>query len=284
MTRRSSIWIFVLTGGLALLGCSGGDGGSDDAPVLDPEPAGAPTAIAGGRLTCLGDNEPMPPTSTNLTLPGWIRTVSDPDNSGGVQPGTFVEVFDPTGLSLGGGYSNNHDGRVAVTIPIAETGYEGEAVVTPMPSADGEYLEQHFFASHPITDTTLAAWIWLFTTDERDTMATDAGVEIEAGKGLLMGSVHDCDAFGIDNAVIRWGERTDGVLYVDGFALAPDRTFTGASGRFVVPNVPPGALTVEAYGRLEPDGPLVLLSTADIEVAADVVTAIALEPRMGVDR
>lgn len=285
MASRTLLSVVLLASSLVLGGCGDDDGsGGGEAPILDPPPAGAPDALAGGRLGCLGDNAPAPPTSTNLTLPGWVRTVADPDNSGEVQPSAFVEAFDPTGLSLGSGYSNNHDGRVAVTVPISDVGFEGEVVIEPMASFEGEYIEQHFFTSRPYTDTAVAAWVWLFTVEERDTMATDAGVTIEAGTGILSGAVHDCDVFGVDNAVIRWGERTDGVLYVEDFSPATGRTFTDTSGRFLVPNVPPGPITVEAYGRLEDGGPLVLLSAADVEVYADLVTAVDLQPRVGLER
>ena len=45
---------------VALAGC-GPEEPPIEVPILTPEPAGAPTALAQGRLTCLGNNEaPVP--------------------------------------------------------------------------------------------------------------------------------------------------------------------------------------------------------------------------------
>jgi len=74
------------------------------------------------------------------------------------------------------------------------------------------------------------------------------------------------------------GGSNEGVVYVEGFDLAPERSFTTDTGRFVVPNVPPGPVQVEAYGRLEDGGPLVLLSRIEATVEAGRITAVDLQP------
>jgi len=264
----------------ALTACGDDDMMTPDVEVLDPEPAGAPSDSADGRLTCLGSNTPTPPAGTNLTLPGWVRAFSDPTNSGGVQPAAQAEAFDPTGLSLGTAFSDTGNGRVAINVPIRSAGFDGTVTV----SAAG-FVTTTLASSHAYTtNNSVAGWVWFATPDEQTAQATAAGVTLEAGKGVVVGAVHDCDVFGVANAVIRYGTRTDGVVYYEGFDPASGRTFTDVSGRFAIPNVDPGPLTVQAFGRLMPGEPLLLLGRADVTVSADAITAVDLQPRAGAER
>lgn len=264
---------------LLLVAACGDDDGGPAAPVLTPEPAGAPTAIAEGRLSCLGRNAPPDPEGSNLTLPGWIRAWADPTNSGMMQPEARVEAFTSGGVSLGESFSDTRTGRLALNVPIPPTGFEGTVVA----EADG-FVTTRFFSSRAVTNTDVAGWAWMVTPAERDSIATDAGVSQAAGSGIVVGAIHDCDVFGVANAVIRFGGSTSGVVFFSDFAPAPERTFSDVSGRFAIANVPPGPLTVEAFGRTEAGGPLVLLSRADIDVQADVITSVDLQPRVGAER
>lgn len=283
---------------LLLLGCPSGDDDddADQGPVLDPEPAGAPDDVADGldeqgqtTLGCLGDNAPEAPSASHVTLPGWIMSWADPSNHAETPPDAAAEVYDEAGSWLASSASDMVSGRIAITVPVREIGFIGTVMVRPIDAADG-YLQQRFVSSRPVTDTDQAGWTWLVTREEIDAMAAQAGVEIDPAKGIVAGAVHDCDGFGVANAVIRHAASTEGVFHFDeggdpiAFALAPGRTFTTETGRFAIPNVEPGTVTVEAFGRAEPDGPLVLLSTADVVITADVVTAVALQPRVGLLR
>lgn len=262
--------------------CGPGDDEPDagSAPILDPEPAGAPTDLANApptRLSCLGHNAPVAPQAATLTLPGWVRALKDPQMA--AQPAAHVEAFDESGMAVGSAFSDTGSGRVAVTVPILGKGFVGTVKAT----ADG-YVDQTFASSRPVTTTEAAGWAWMATQEELTALATDAGKTLDPAKGIVTGAVHDCVIFGVANAVVRVGGATDGVSYFDGFALAPMRTFTAKSGRFAVANVTPGPVTVEAFGRITAGGPLVLLSRADVKVEAGAVTAVDLEPRIGNDR
>jgi len=268
-----------------LVGCGDDDDDDDSGPVpiLTPEPAGAPDDIANGldpegrsTLGCLGRNTPDPPSGSSLTLPGWVRTLADPENDGEVQPAAGAQAFDEDGTLVGAAFSDIGSGRIAVTVPIRPIGFIGSVSV----HADG-YVDQRFVSSRAITGTAAAGWTWLVTQEELETLASEAAVELEAGTGTLVGSVHDCDVFGVANAVIRVDGSTDGVFFFDAFALAPERTYTAESGRFAVPNVSPGTVTVEAFGRTREGGPLELLSLAEVAITADRITAVDLEPRVG---
>ena len=251
----------------------------EEVPVLTPEPAGAPSALAQGRLTCLGNNEAPIPAGSNLTLPGWVRTFADRTNTSGVQPSARADVINPEGVSLGVAFSDSANGRVAVTVPIPMTGFTGHVLVT----SDG-FQDVNLYSSRPYATTGYAAWVFLLTQAELDTAATEAAETLDPSLGVLVGSVHDCDIFGIENAVVRVANDTAAVVYFDDFALAPERTFTDASGRFAVANVEPGSVTVEAFGRIEEGGPLLLLSRADITVVGGAMTAVDLQPRVGATR
>lgn len=247
-------------------------------PVLDPEPAGAPTDPADGRFVCLGDNAPRPATPGDLLLAGYVRTLADPTNASGAQPEAEVEAFDASG-SLGSSMSATMDGRVVLTVPTDEAGFAGHVRVT----APG-LVPTSLYSSRAYTGSVVNGWVWLPTPEEADAQAASVGETLAAGQGTLVGTVHDCDVFGVANAVIRYAGRTDGVVYYEGFAPDTSLSYTGASGRFAVANVPPGEVTVEAFGRLEPGGPLTLLSRAEVTVTADEVTSVDLEPRVGVER
>lgn len=251
----------------------------EEVPVLTPEPMGSPAVLAGGRLTCLGNNAAPTPGGPNLTLPGWVRTFADRANAGALQPSAQVDVVSPEGVSLGVAFSDSADGRVAVTVPIPMTGFTGHVLIT-----SAGFQDTNLWSSRPYATTGYAAWVWLFTPEEMDTLATEAGETLDASSSALIGAVHDCDVFGIANAVVRVGNDTGSVFYFDDFALAPDRTFTDVSGRFAIANVEPGPVTVEAFGRLEEGGPLLLLSRADVTAVAGTITAVDLQPRVAVTR
>lgn len=266
-------------------GCPNGDDDDDSVavPVLDPEPAGAPDEVGDGldpdgrsTLGCAGNNAPDPPGGSTLTLPGWVRTFADPSNDADLQPAGQGQAFDESGTMVGAAFSDTSNGRIAISVPIRDTGFVGTILVT----ADG-YLDQRFASSRPVTGTAAAGWTWLVTQDEVDTLATEAGVEADPAKGIVVGAVHDCDVFGVANAVVRVAGSTEGIVYFDDFAAAPERTFTADSGRFAIANVDPGTVVVEAYARSEAGGPLELLSRADVQVTAGKVTAVDLEPRIG---
>lgn len=277
-------WIVVLAALAGAAACGDDDDvDQQEAPILEPEPSGSPTEVVGAgsvdfEISCLGDNSQPDPGNTNLTLPGWIRDWNDPANEGRVQPAADAEAFDEVG-TLGTSSSDTVTGRIAISVPIEEEGFVGTVRVTAQ-----DYLEHHFRVSRPVTMTKTAGWVWLLRQSDVDAVAAEAGVEVEPGEAIVVGAVHDCLGFGYSNAIIRWGERTDGVVYFDGFAPAPERTFTAESGRFAIPGAPAGPLTVEAYGRLGGTGqsarPLTLLSRIDIDVEAGVVSAVALEPRV----
>lgn len=278
MTTMSKLAVSAVI--TAALGCGGGgEPGADAAPPVEtlvPEPAGAPTATADGRLSCLGRNEPDPPSGNAIELTGYVRVLDDP-TAAAEPPQATVTAFSEGGAELGTAFSDaTKSGRVAVTVPVSQDGFTGYVVA----SMEG-LLDARFFSSLPITTTEISGWAWLATQAEVDALAAELGVTLEPGKAIVIGAVHDCDTFGVANAVVQINGSTDGIYYVSGFSPAAGDTFTTASGRFVAPNVDPGQVVIKAFGRLEAAGPLTLLSSIRIDAAAQGVMQVDLQPRAG---
>lgn len=266
-------------------------------PVLSPEPEGAPTETADGRLSCAGNNAPEEMTGTTVQLLAYVRLYSDPDNDAETVPAAQVEAFDETGLSIGTSFSDTSNGRVSMSVSVRSGGFTGSVAVT----LDG-YIDWVFSSSRaftpPRSDEPPSGWAWLLTPAELDDFATDLEITQTEGNGLLVGAVHDCDGFGVGAAVVVIDDETDGVIYFDDpayqnsesgigaghFAADSEATFTQTGGRFAVPNLAPGNYTVAAYGRRSTSGSLQLLSTTEVSVAADTITAVDLQPRVGATR
>jgi hypothetical protein len=266
-----------------LLACPGPDdtGDTDDtgeAEILDPEPPGAPTDPIEGRWTCLGDNEQPPATSRSVELTGYVRTLADPDAEDLV-PGAQVDAYDESDTLIGTAFANpGDDGRASVVVPVPEEGFTGYVMVT-----EAGFLDWRSEVSRPVTNSEFNGWTWLTTPAERDAEAAGLGVTIEATDGILVGAVHDCEAFGSPNIVVQVDGETEDIFYVEGFDAVDTRTYTSDSGRFLLPNVPTGPVVVKAFGRVQSGGPLLLLSSIETESVAGVMSAVALEPRVGLE-
>jgi hypothetical protein len=261
-------------------GC-GDDGGggtpdAEPAETLTPEPPGAPSQTAEGRLTCLGNNAPAPPDTSVIELTGYVRTYADPI-AAAAPPAAAIEAFTATGTSLGSGFADPaKDGRVALSVAIQDEGFTGYVMITQSGFAD-----YRFVTNRPVTRPEANGWTWLLTTAELDAAATALGTTIDPARGQVIGSVHDCDNFGIQYAVVTVAGSSDEIAYVDTFTVGPTRTFTDPSGRFVQANVTPGQVVIKAYGRLAASGPLTLLGSVQTTVEAGKVTAVVLQPRVG---
>ncbi len=291
--RRPLFWLLLPP--LGFCGCGDDKNGNNekcDPEILQPEPAGAPTQKADGRLTCLGDNAPSPPSGGGLELVGYVRTLADPDATqpAAAQLPAQVEAFDSDDTSLGVAFADrNKVGRAAVGVPITSTGFVGYTVTTcttaftdPCPD---DYIPWRMHVSRPVTDTTFAGWTWLTTQAEADTRAAALGITLDPAAGILVGVIHDCDGFGVENAVIEIDGSTSGLYFVEGFDVVEidTRTFTSSTGRFLMPNRAPGPVDVKAFGRLAAGGPLTLLSSVRGVIEAGRMTALALQPRVACD-
>ena len=289
----------------ALLGC----GGEDDDPAaqehpalsgkrLEVEPAGAPppSATAGylevkvenaSRLTCLATDYLPEAGSSTVTLPGYVRSLADPGAKGGASsiPEVVIQLFGADGIQLAPDQfpDKAKKGRVAISVglPDKEQGFAGHAWLKSQPEAGEpkEFLDYRFQVSRPVKSTSFAAWAWMTTQTEVDERAK-ALVEVQPDQGIVFGAVHDCDGFGVPNAIVLVDGEAADVYYVEGFEIEKSRTYTSETGRFVAPNISPGKVRVEAYGRLEPEGPLILLSSMETEVVSGAISAVALEPRI----
>lgn len=259
-----------------LAACPGGDTDTDAViEVLDPEPAGAPADPVDGRWTCLGDEEHPSWGPGSLQLTGYIRTLADP-TSLEQPPAVTIEAFDEDDNAVGTGFSDpSHGGRVNLSVPVDASGFKGHLLLT-FPG----YLDYRYQASRPFSTSFFTGWAWLTTAAERDAQAAAVGVDVPSDARVMIGAVHDCDGFAVSNAVVTIDDNTDGMLFVEGFEAVAGHTFTTTSGRFVVPEVGGGRLSVAAWGRLEAGGPLQLLGRVDAEGVPGGISAVSLEPRI----
>lgn len=275
--NRLHPWI-LLALALGLSACDGGPTAPAAEPVVETlaELPNAPTEVVDGRMTCIGKGG-VPGAAGALEVNGYVRTLADPEAKKEV-PAAKVEVFLPDGTSIGTGFADSTKaGRVAISVPVKATGFEGYSVVS-----QGGFLDWRLSSSRPITTTDIAGWAWLSTQDEINSRAKALGFELKAGTGILVGAVHDCDGFGVANAVVVVGSSSSNlVYYMEGFDIAAARPYTSLTGRFVTANLPAGELTVKAFGRLKASGPLTLLSSAKVTIEAGRMTAIDLAPREG---
>jgi len=253
------------------------DAVSGTVETLTAEPAGAPTAVIDGRQDCLGKNAPKPAAPGAMELTGYVRTLADPSATKQPPPAK-VTAFTKDGAQLGVSFADiEKSGRVSVSIPVKAEGFTGYALV-----AYTGFLDWRFQTSRAVTDTDLTAWAWLTTPDEAKSRATALGLTIDETKGILVGAIHDCDEWGVQNVVVTTSSQ-DKVFYVEGFDLSKDRTFTSETGRFVFANVAPGTVKVKAFGRLKAGGPLTLLASIEAVVEAGKMTAVGLQPRDGLE-
>jgi len=275
MLRASCLLLLVASMAFA---CGGDDDddAADAAPaeILTPEPTGAPTAVADGRLTCMGSNTPDPADPGTLELTGYVRTLADPGATA-EPPAVEVEAFSAGGAPIGSAFSDpSKDGRIAVSVPVQAEGFTGYVLVD-----DAAYLPYRFQSNRATTSTSVNGWAWLVTQADVDQWATDLGITYDSSRGVLIGSIHDCVNFGIGATVLQVDGETGGVFYSSGFDAAVGDTFTDASGRFIVPNLPPGNTVIKAFGRLVAGGPLTLLASGEAEVVAGTITSVDLQPR-----
>ncbi len=271
---------FFVVLGLSVL-CSPILGGCNGEPVdepppiiyLTPEPDVAPKGVADGRLSCVGNNKPPAATGNALELTAWVRRYSDP-HAKEEQPAVEVTIYTDSGDELGSTFSDpGKAGRATVTVPVTSSGFDGYSVA----KLDG-YLDWRFKNSRRVTQVAMSGWTWLITSAEQDQLIAEIDKTVEKGKGMLVGAVHDCDGFGVGTALVVVDDETDGIYYFDEFTPVKDSTYTDQWGRFVVPNIKPGKVTIKAYGRLKSGGGLQLLSEVETEVVADIISAVALQP------
>ena len=271
-----------VAGALSLAGCSSGDADPDageqlpDLVELSPEPAGSPTEAVKGRLECHRKNDPGPATAAAVELNGYVRVLADPTAKKD-PPAAKVEIFDAAGTFLDDAYADpTKSGRISVSVPVPKSGFRGHARVTFK-----GYVPTRFTSSRPTTRGDLAGWVWMATEAELEARAKALSTTLDKGKGVLLGSVHDCDLFGIENAIVTVDGEAAATRYTEGFELSASRTFTSDAGRFAVPNLAPGKVLVQAWGRLDARDPLVLLSTREVTIEAGVISSVDLQPLTG---
>ncbi|HSE43821.1 MAG TPA: hypothetical protein VLA89_00675 [Gemmatimonadales bacterium] len=129
-----------------------------------------------------------------------------------------------------------------VTIPV-KTGFSGYfKIVNP------DTVQARYFMGQPVTRDATG---WDLTVASKTTVASlglATGTTIDAGKGLIIVAVQDCNGARVPNAVVTNSLSDESTLGFYFASMFPDRTLTattseGAAG-FV--NVPPGSTLIGA--------------------------------------
>ncbi len=235
-------------------------------------PADAPTDAHNGDadLTCLGKDR-KGKANAGVTLTGYARSLADPDADGDAPEGQVTAV-DTDGNEFSGPIDVSKDGRVAVYVATGDEGFGGHAVVT-----SAGFLDWRFQSTNKVINSDYNGWAFLVTEQERDDAATGAGITLDLNKGVLVGSVHDCVAFGISNAIVEVNGEFANTAYITGFGIDSAKTFTGSSGRFAVPNLS-GTVEVRAWARLESGGDFTLIAEDEISIDVAAINALSLDP------
>ncbi len=262
--------------------------------LLEPEPAGAPDELARSwedkartkldddSLACLGSRWPEVDHGVNsadptVSLPGYVRTLVDPENEPEGVPESQVEAFTRSGIKVGSAFSDTKDGRTFFQVPVERgVGFTGEVRVT----MEG-HLPYWLSSNTPYSLHYLNVFPWLPTAEDVQAAAGRSGAPLDVSAGIVVGAVHDCKRFGLPNAwvVVEGGGGT--VHYVGtGWDIDPERTFTSYTGRFAVTGLPAGEAEISAYGRVDWGCGLMYLGTATVTVRPGEVVAFDLSPRL----
>lgn len=268
--------------------------------LLEPAPPGAPEDPADpdprdkkdGDLSCLGTYWlARDPNKGSVLLPGYVRELENPGNDDPARPCEPDPRIDPTpcvpeaevtAFRADGGQvaptrSDLKTGRVALTFGEDPEGFAGVVRVTMPGRAD-------YWLSSSIPYPNLPqynAFPWMATAAQVADAAEAGGAPLDLEAGVVVGSVHDCGRFGLANVVVLVEGGHGAVHYVgEGWTLDPERTYTGATGRFAVTGLPAGDAELSAFARVGWGCGLVHLGTGRITVRPGAVTALDLSPRL----
>jgi len=230
----------------------------------------APAALA--NLTCLHDNPPPEPTGETVSVRFYAEDFENQDRI----EGATVEVY------LG----NRIEGSPDFTLgPTDEEGLT-EAVDVParallatrvLEIPDVAKVTVEFDVETPTEDQGEVRALVVADSTYRVVPAAVA-VSIETGKGIVAGRFSDCDDEPVAGLIATIeGQEAEIRYFVDEFP-AREPNVTTEDGLYVAINVEPGDHEVVLHGRTEAGGELVELGRREIQVIADSINVVNLEP------
>jgi hypothetical protein len=253
--------------GTNVVGGATGDGGEPASSSGGTSGTGTDTGGASGAgarppepLDCLG--EPLPETvPDNVVLSGLVTTWSNV-----IIDGAEVEALAVSDDGLLSDDTSALNGSYELTVPTGGAPLDAYLRVSAEGSVDSYVYPPMPFVADDEPDLSL------ITADLRAGVADEAGVSLEADKGLLYVLVLDCNGDPVEGATVTTNPPGEQLSYTEGFVPSPDRTSTDGSGAAYIFNLPPGDVEVHATV----DG--YALREHTIEVRADVMTISSVIP------
>lgn len=279
-----TLWLLAI-----LAGCSTKDGGGDT--DVDTDAADTDVVVNGLNLSeVITVNTPPIGDFTCLPAPGtWLTQAIDPACIVDVPIEGRVEDFesgDGVGdLTVELWLSDNLSGDADVSmVSDGEGGVSGGHAPTCQPwtsrvtSSDGGTLPtiQEHWSDGP--GTPMGAYFNSVSSSTLALMTTLLGVTPDPAMGVIAGTAYDCGGEGGDSlaeniqVIVRAADGTypdtqDIRYFVDEF---PNRqqTATSADGLWMIANIPPGDVVIEAYAATEDGQPARLIAQTKAQVFA----------------
>jgi hypothetical protein len=243
----------------------------DCAPAAYVDDLGDAAPAQAANLACLHDNPPPQPTGDAVSVRFYSEDFEDQTRVEGLT----VEVY------LG----NRIEGTPDFTLGPTDADGFTEAVDVPaqaliatrvlaVPNVARTTVE--FDVETPTQDGEVRALVVLDSTYR--VVPAAVAVTIQAGKGIVAGKFSDCDGEAVAGIIATVeGQSPDIRYFVDEFpAREPD--VTTEDGLFVAINIDPGDYQVVLEGRLQAGGPLVEVGRREVQVIADSINVVDLEP------
>lgn len=242
------------------------------APVAyTDEDTGDATPPAPANLECLHANPPPVPTGDDIMVRFYAE---DFENEDRIQ-GAMVEIY------LGNRIEGEPD---FVLGPTSEDGLTDSVQVPAQALIATRVLEipqvarttVEFDVLTPTADGDVRALVVADSTYR--VVPAAVAVTIEAGKGIVAGRFDDCDENPVAGLIAHVeGQDAEVRYFVEEFpAREPD--VTTEDGLYVAINIEPGDHEIVLMGRLEEGGELVEVGRREIQVIADSINVVNLEP------
>lgn len=246
----------------------------DPAPTYAPQPEAFQVTVTQVGQVGLAFAQPMAFAQVEV----WWRDV-DPYNRARceVDRCTSVETDENGRFDI----ELDHQGRY---------GFRIAALVDPDPGRD--YLPvigRHWQPDQDAPTGTLPG----LTRGAAVDLALTVDAEYDPEAGLIIGELDDCQHRSLGGAVLRIAPLVGPPLRYGADASSPhllypnnqlgpyattDANTTGADGRYLAFNLPPGVFRIEAWAREHDLGPLLKLACTEVHVAADSLTAVHHRP------
>jgi hypothetical protein len=251
-------------------------------------------------LGCLADPGRFEAPRT-VKVTGFVRTYKSGVDTADVK----IEIFrEDDGSAVGAPYSTTAgdppkdptpgylDGCPADRCKLRTFTYDGVPTETPLlvrtsdARASGTWATVYeynvFFRNAQVApDGSVAYEPAALASSDLLTLASEAGLPLDAGTGMLAGEVLDCGGVRLSGAVVGTSAQNTRTVYFTDKESSPlpdtSRLQTSKLGMFAAFNLSPGRVRASAVGRHQ--GDTILLGTHDVEIFPGTLSIVNLRGR-----